>query len=86
MFKLLIVLAAVLGIAMPIGAEHCTTYTSAQPEVDAAGYYVDNDPCFGCIFSIWIYQESNGIPGLQRGDEVYDDTCHGMVSPDTIVM
>lgn len=50
-------------------------------------FYVDNDTCQpGCgLFSLWVYQESNGHPGLQRGDEVYDDTCHGMVEADTIV-
>jgi hypothetical protein len=54
--------------------------------------FVVNDFCQldGCTFSIWIYQESNGIIGLQRGDEgeciphacVHDD---GWCAPDTIV-
>ena len=45
---------------------------------------MDNDLCQpDCLFSIWLYQESNGIPGLQRGDEVVDNTCHGMIEADT---
>lgn len=38
-------------------------------------YYVDNDLCIGdaCPISVWIYEESNGRPGLQRGDEVVND-------------
>ena len=67
--------------------------TSSNPEIttpgcgvsDDACFYVDNDLCQPCMFSIWIYQESNGIPGLQRGDEVVDDTCGGAIQSDTIV-
>ena len=81
-FTTLLTLAA-LAVAMPAGADHCVTYSTSSPEVDAGGYYVDNDVCQpGCIFSIWIYQESNGISGLQRGDSVVDDTCHGMIESD----
>jgi hypothetical protein len=40
-----------------------------------------------CFFSIWVYQESNGIDGLQRGDEVVDNTCGGGAGPsDTIIV
>lgn len=35
--------------------------------------------------AIWIYEESNGIPGQQRADEAVDDTCHGLFQGDTIV-
>jgi hypothetical protein len=38
----------------------------------------------GCLFSVWIYQESNGIDGLQRGDEMKDDTCGGEIEMDTL--
>lgn len=37
-----------------------------------------------CLFSVWTYTESNDIPGLQRGDEVKDDTCRGMIQSDTL--
>src|SRR5688572_27227927 len=58
-------------------------------------YYVDavcgivgfvTNHAFGCgDGAIWVYEESNGIPGQQRGDEAADDTCHGAIVPDTIV-
>ena len=65
-----------------------------DPETGAVIYYLDNDPCQpDCGFSIWIYQETNNIENLQRqdatGDQAdeftQDDTCHGMIQPDTIV-
>ncbi len=77
-------LALVLTFVTPAIGEACTPTTS-EPEFDVAGFYVDNDVCQpNCLFSIWIYQESNGIEGLQRGDEVVDDTCGGMIESDTV--
>lgn len=73
-------------------AEHCTVNDGHLPEVDSGGsalgrFYVDNDLCQpGCMFSIWVYQESNGIEGLQRGDPVRNDTCHGTIRADSIVL
>lgn len=29
-----------------------------------------------CLMSVWIYPEANGIPGLQRGDEVKNDVAN----------
>ena len=37
-----------------------------------------------CVFSIWTYYETNGIEGLQRGDEMHDDTCGGLIESDSI--
>lgn len=38
-----------------------------------------------CGLSVWTYQESNGVPGLQRGDEVHDGTCgRGWPCSDTL--
>lgn len=67
----------------PVIAQECTPTTS-DPEVDVGGvYYIDNDWCQPtCMFSIWIYEEANGIEGLQRGDEVKDDTCNGQIESD----
>lgn len=72
-------------------ADHCPndaepTLTVVTPE---GTYYVVNDECpsDGCLVSVWIYEESNGHPGLQRGDGTiedepeYDPECE----PDTIV-
>lgn len=71
-----------LALALPAlgaGCEGTTSTTStSQVVVGAGGFYVANDICQpGCTFSIWIYQESNGVPGLQRGDTMRDDTCNG---------
>lgn len=48
-------------------------------ETPAGRFYVDNDFCQpGCLFSVWVYQESNGYDGLQRSDETLEwdpDSC-----------
>ena len=86
-FTTLLTLAA-LSVALPAGlADHCEGFSTSVPEAEAAPYYVDNDLCQpGCAFSIWVYEETNGIAGLQRGDEVVDDTCHGSIEADTIIL
>jgi hypothetical protein len=91
-----LLLSFALVLAAPALAEECTPsssspeFTTATCAVDGAPcYYVDNDTCGGggmCIFSIWVYEESNGIPGLQRGDEVVDNTCNNAIAADTIVL
>lgn len=82
-------LALALVLALPAGAAHCTTWNTEDAEVDVLGrYYHDADlVCLNteAICSFWTYEESNGIPGLQRGDEVADSTCHGMIAPDTVI-
>lgn len=83
-----LILAAVVALAAPVGADECVPTTS-NPEIDApfgAGdhTYIDNDLCQpDCIFSVWVYQETNDIPGLQRRDSVKDDTCGGQIDADT---
>jgi hypothetical protein len=85
------VILAIVGIALAMGAagaDHCETWSTSKPDTTSSDgrYYVDNDMCQPeCIFSIWLYEESNGYDGLQRGDEVVDDTCHGMIDSDTII-
>lgn len=90
--KVLLVLAILLALLLPAGASHryddsCTPTTS-RPEIDtgstpAGQLYVDND-FHPDMWSIWVYEESNGINGLQRKDEMKDDTC-GMIPGDTII-
>lgn len=51
-----------------------------------ATYYVGNDACQldaeeGCLFSVWVGKESNGVEGWQRGDEGHEDT-HCGAGPD----
>ena len=60
-------------------------------ETAAAGYYIDEDGCpllavvQNCHYSFWVYEESNGIAGLQRDDEIRDDTCRGLIPGDTVI-
>lgn len=74
-------LALTLLLATAAAAEDGCERTTSDPEVDTGDtpvgrYYVDNDPCQpGCLYSVWIYPETNGEDGLQRQDEMKDDTC-----------
>lgn len=97
MLRTLASLALLLALTAPSLASDCAM-TTAEPEVDSklvsgatgsARVYVDGDcdPLIvTCDFiSVWIYEETNGIDGLQRRDEVRDDTCGGRAGPgDTI--
>lgn len=90
LFTTLLTLAA-LAIAVPAAAlEDCEwrekNYTS-EHEVFVDPYYVDNDFCQLdlCGFSIWIYEETNDMAGLQRDDGFLDTTCDGEVVADTII-
>lgn len=84
---ILLTLAA-LSVALPAGlAAHCTKIHTSEALIERDGYYVAIDRCLGdCVLSAWVYEESNGIVGLQRLDDQVDDTCHGRIEPDTIVM
>lgn len=87
-------LGLLVSLGLPTSAHHCATWTTTTPEVDTgpfpAGprYYVDQrENYFGegiLGHDYWVYEETNGIPGLQSADEVIDDTCHGMIRGDTI--
>lgn len=91
MRTILILTAALALLLTSANAEHCSSYSTSTPEVDTThnggSWYIDNDICQPeCAKPItWIYEESNGIGGLQRGDEIVDDTCHGMIEADWII-
>ena len=74
------------AIATPAtGVDVARDFGDAQgPSSDEGVYYVAQDRCFFCLTGedTWIYQETNGIPGLQRGDEVVDNTCEGAIPAD----
>jgi hypothetical protein len=89
---LLGVALAALAFGM-VGANECTP-TTTDPMLTVGSSFATtlyaHEDCFGnriCsgIFSLWIYEESNDIPGLQRGDEIIDDTCGGVIPADTII-
>lgn len=66
-----ILLAAVLALGVARADHGCqTTEPTATLETPVGTYYVVNDACQpDCLFSVWIYQESNGEPGLQRCED-----------------
>lgn len=72
----LTLVAALVLIPSSALAEGCSNTDPNATEYDTAAgtFYVTNDGCpdlaRGCLFSLWIYEESNDIPGLQRADEV----------------
>lgn len=92
-FSVLAVAGAMLLVFAPVSASHCTTYSTSENDADtvvvynpALNWYHIWDNCQPeCLFSYWLYEESNGIPGLQRGDYVVDDTCHWMIESDTMI-
>lgn len=70
--------------AHPAVAGHCTRFTTSvtgdtQVVLDVDGAYVVGDRTIARAF---VYEESNGIPGLQRADAGRDDTCHGQIAGD----
>lgn len=82
-----------VALSAPAIAQHCTEPGEQEDAISTcvAGlepcFYVDDDNCEPECghFNVWIYQETNGHPGLQRGDEITDDTCHGMIEADTVI-
>lgn len=80
--KLFLVIAVVALFGMPVSA-------TSEPEVSFFGFYVDNSLCQpDCAVAIVVYQESNGIDGLQRRDSIVDDTfeCEPSCEPDTLLL
>jgi hypothetical protein len=68
---------AIVSLVIPLAsAQTCSNTDPNAKQIDTSlgTYYlvVDNCPSVenGCLFSIWIYEETNHIPGLQRDDEV----------------
>lgn len=87
-------LVSVAFASATVGADHETTDctpTASEPTAEAEGLavFVDEVASNGYLFSIWVYQESNALDGIQREDSYTnaegqtDENCgHG---PDTIV-
>jgi len=79
--RAILLLLSLTLLASTLSADGCVPTTSLA-SVEAADHYVVADACAGCLVSVWVYQESNGLPGLQRGDHVVDDTCGGQIEAD----
>lgn len=87
----LALVGSTLFLAGSAGGAHADCYTTAEPEVDtghtgAGHYYVDVDTAVWIDMWlypwVWVYEETNGIQGLQRDDEHRSDVadCHGLSS------
>lgn len=88
-----------LGILLTsiAAADECQLTTS-EPYLAAAGHYLVIDcgiavvgpecdgPAFDALGIWWVYEEANGVAGLQRNDDIYDDTCGGLYPSDKIVL
>lgn len=81
MRTILIALAALL-LATTAGASAlaCQDATPTQTlDTPAGTYYLvvgDCGPTSDCLFSAWVVEESNGVPGLQVDDEGrYEPAC-----------
>lgn len=75
---------AVAGAGAPVEPtieELCPTDTEAVGNEDA-GYYATPNDSVDAPGSLWIYEESNGMPGLQRDDDTVPTDCP---TPDTII-
>ena len=92
-----IALVFAVALVAPAAAEPCYTTTTNALETPATGvslnfgpgvYYVVVDACTitpdGCGFSVWLYEEVNGIAGLQRHDDLRSDIrgCSDGTAPD----
>ncbi|HUR68011.1 MAG TPA: hypothetical protein VM370_02110 [Candidatus Thermoplasmatota archaeon] len=93
------ILVLTFGHAAAFECAPTTTQPDATIDLSTAGgatYYVDDlctllgfatDHLVGCGDGApWVYEETNSIAGLQRGDEVVDDTCGGIIPRDTIIL
>lgn len=90
-----LVLGLVVALTIPSSASGCQpTTSSAFVDTDLGvgpRYYANDLGWTSCQFGIpecgsqYVYEESNGIEGWQRSDDVVDDTCAGIIPSDTII-
>jgi hypothetical protein len=78
------IIAGLMITAMQGSADGCTS--EAEPSLIVGSYHIFVD-CVGCPFQsgVAVYQESNGIEGIQREDARVGGTCGGMIEPDALV-
>lgn len=77
---LVTLLGLVLVAATAVAEETCRTEETDVDtgETPVGRYYVVNDECQPeCLFSVWVYEESNGQDGLQRCDDGIPESCMG---------
>lgn len=92
--RALVPMLVVLALTAPaVRADHCETWRTSVPDLTLAvdaetTFYFSWDCdefCDAGPLAIYLYEESNGIPGQQRQDEIDDGTCHDMIAPDTLI-
>jgi hypothetical protein len=85
-----LLLLAALSLVLGNAVANCGDTSHPEVTVDTlvvGTYYLDVDcgPNNCGPVSVWIYQESNGKEGLQRDDEIVNDSCGGLYPADTII-
>lgn len=88
--RLLLAFAVAFAMMAPAGADHCEGPDTYPSDATVGPFYVVVlETCGpsgdGCPPWNYVYQESNGLPGLQRDDETVNNTCHGMAPGDTML-
>lgn len=85
---ILALVALALAAPMPSGAAWSTCEHDNTLDVGGQAYVVYSDWGY-YYFALWIYVESNGVPGLQRGGENafgdQDTSCRPHANPDTLL-
>lgn len=85
-------LSAGAAQANPCTSEGNPALGVSKHETAAGTYYVDDR---GAVIGngVWVYKETNGVPGLQRGGRstapgplAETDSCTESSNPDTIVL
>ncbi len=85
-------LAMALFLAVPMMA-NAEGECNRPDAVAIEGYYVDDRPGDGTPWGsglltgggTWVYEESNGMPGLQVGGEGETEEYAGCENPDTLI-
>ena len=80
-----LVAVVALGASHAWSAEECQP-TTTTPTATVSRWYFDADChgwCHEGFLAFWLYEETNGYPGLQRADASVDNTCAGRIPADT---
>lgn len=78
------VLLVIVALATGVEGSHCETQVEPEPATPT-GHYLDNRLCQpGCKADADLWEESNGIAGLQTDADVI--WSHGGVRADTLLL
>lgn len=93
-----IILSGAVAAALALAAAaNATDYCNDLPDAEVPNtlyVFVDCDPLHACThdaFGVWVYVESNGEPGAQRGGLCVlcnppPDTCQNSTNPDVLLI